>query len=137
MRYIFIIKLTPSNIIVIRFILCRFNIEESTLSDIQSTQNESNNNNITWSQLNNKYIFDFDTLVINCRKILHWIIQDELELLSKFKSILIKTNDIDLSHGEYIDKQLIEKRFKCIYSKSNEFDEFGPYNKNYYKVWSK
>ena len=71
-------------------------------------------NTITWDQLNRKYPFKFDTLVLDCEGAFYYILLDMPEILDNVNLILKENDYYNLEHHEYVNSTLKQKGFKVV-----------------------
>jgi FkbM family methyltransferase len=128
-----------------------FNIEKSALSKRKLIQThwtvfESDNEKIpegcervqtiTLPELRAKYPIEFDTLVLDCEGSFYTIILDYPEILDNIKLVIIENDYTKLHEKQYVDKMLIEKGLKCVYSDSGGWLHHHSCVNNFYEVWS-
>lgn len=122
-----------------------FHIENSTLSSKKMIQLEDKMsrsdvlvegffqvNTLLWSELNEKYKIDFDTLIIDCNDAFYNILLDFPEMLNKMKLVIMKNEYYDVFKKITVENILTEKNFELEYS---ETGGNCPCYYSYYEVW--
>ena len=89
---------------------------------------------ITWTELNNKYNIEFDTLILDCEGAFYYILQDIPEILNNINLIIMENDYNILEHKQYIDKIITKSGFIRTYV---EAGGWGPCYPNFYEVWKK
>jgi FkbM family methyltransferase len=89
---------------------------------------------INFEELTQKYNIAFDTLVLDCEGAFYYILQDMPEVLTNIKLIIMENDYTDITHKEYIDKELKKNNFTRDYVKSGGW---GPCYSKFYEVWKK
>jgi hypothetical protein len=128
-----------------------FHIEKSALSKrklIQKawTVSESNDEEIpegyervktiTLPEFRAKYPIEFDTLVLDCEGSFYTIVLDYPEILDNIKLVIVENDYTKLNEKQYVDKMLIERGLKCVYSDSGGWLHDHVCVNNFYEVWS-
>ena len=128
-----------------------FHIEKSALSKRKLIQKqwtvfESNDEKIpegyervktiTLPELRAKYPIEFDTLVLDCEGAFYTIVLDYPEILDNIKLVIVENDYTKLHEKQYVDKMLIERGLKCVYSDSGGWLHDHPCVNNFYEVWS-
>lgn len=124
-----------------------FNIENSALSKRKLIQSGWDTicsdillpgyfsvNTITFSELNDKYNIEFDTLVLDCEGAFYFILLDMPEILNNINLIIMENDYHNISHKTYIDNILTSNEFFVDYS---QHGGWGPCYKNFFEVWKK
>jgi FkbM family methyltransferase len=122
-----------------------FHIENSTLSRKKIIQLEDKTslsdvlidgffqvNSISWSNLNEKYKIDFDTLIIDCNDAFYEILLEFPKMLNNIKLVIMKNEYYDVFKKIKIEKTFLEKGFTLEYS---ETGGNCPCYYSYYEVW--
>jgi FkbM family methyltransferase len=122
-----------------------FHIENSALSKSNLIQLEDKTtisdvlvdgffqvNTISWSELNEIYNIDFDTLIIDCNDAFYDILLDFPEMLKNMKLIIMKNEYYDVFKKIKIENILEENKFYLEYS---ETGGNCPCYYSYYEVW--
>lgn len=122
-----------------------FHIENSALSEKKMIQFEDKIsiskvlvdgffqvNTISWSELNEKYKIDFDTLIIDCNESFYDILLEFPEIIGKMKLIIMKNEYYDVFKKIKIEKKLLDNNFILEYS---ETGGNCPCYYSYYEVW--
>jgi FkbM family methyltransferase len=91
---------------------------------------------ITLPELRAKYPIEFDTLVLDCEGSFYTIVLDYPEILDNIKLVIVENDYNKLHEKEYVDKMLIERGLKCVYSDSGGWLHDHPCVNNFYEVWS-
>ena len=89
-------------------------------------------NTISWSELNEKYKIEFDTLIIDCNDAFYTILLDFPEMLERMKLVIMKNEYYDVFKKIKIENILIDKNFELEYS---EMGGNCPCYYSYYEVW--
>jgi len=93
---------------------------------------------ISYSELQEKYKIDFDTLVLDCEGAFYFILNDFPEILDRIKTIIVENDYRDVNHKNFVDNKLIERNFSRIFVKEGpeEAKILGlPCLSNFYEVW--
>jgi len=91
-------------------------------------------NTITFSEIENKYNIEFDTLVLDCEGAFYYILQDIPEILNNINLIIMENDYWDISKKIYIDEILMKNNFNVDYVESGGW---GPCYNNFFEVWKK
>lgn len=91
-------------------------------------------NTITFNQLQNKYRLKFDTMVVDCKGALYYLLLDDPLILKNIKMIIIKNDFEDIEHMLYVQKQFRRNGLQCLY---NQPGGWAPCNNYFYQVWKK
>jgi FkbM family methyltransferase len=91
---------------------------------------------ITLPELRAKYPIEFDTLILDCEGSFYTIILDYPEILDNIKLVIVENDYKKLEEKQYVDKMLIERGLKCVYSDSGGWLHDHPCVNNFYEVWS-
>jgi FkbM family methyltransferase len=123
----------------------KFHIENSALSSNKMIQFEDKMsrsdvlvdgffqvNTLLWSELNEKYKIDFDTLIVDCNDAFYNILLDFPEMLKKITLIIMKNEYYDVFKKITVENILIDKKFELEYS---ETGGNCPCYYSYYEVW--
>jgi len=111
-----------------------FQVGWNTYTEENAPSNAVEVNTISFSQIQQQYQLEFDTLVADCEGALYYILQDEPDMLDKMKLIIVENDYNDLSHKQAVDDIVVNKGFKRIYVKRGPW---GPCAPNFYEVWVK
>jgi FkbM family methyltransferase len=91
-------------------------------------------NTISLSELRNKYLIHFDTLVLDCEGAFYFILLDMPEILENINLIIMENDYWCESVKQYVDNVLKLQNFYIHYSESGGM---GPCQNNFYEVWKK
>jgi hypothetical protein len=91
-------------------------------------------NTISLTELQTKYNIEFDTLVLDCEGAFYYILMDMPEILNNINLIIMENDYLDITHKNYIDKQLIKNNFYVDYVESGGW---SPCYNNFFEVWKK
>jgi len=95
---------------------------------------------LSYQELKDKYKIEFDTLVLDCEGSFYYILTDFPEILNNITTIIVENDYMNLNHKAYVDAQLIQKGFSCVYRKEGcevaKQLQF-PCLTNFYEVWKK
>jgi FkbM family methyltransferase len=124
-----------------------FHIESSALSNIKLIQKGwdtiasdellpgyTHVNIVSWTELNNKYNINFDTLVLDCEGAFYYILMDMPEMLKNISLIIMENDYWDMSHKNYVDDILLKNNFYVDYS---ECGGWGPCFNKFFEVWKR
>jgi FkbM family methyltransferase len=89
-------------------------------------------NTISWTDINEIYKIEFDTLVIDCNEEFYDILLEFPEMLKNVKLIIMKNEYYDVFKKIEIEKKLVENNFYLEYS---ETGGNCPCYYSYYEVW--
>jgi FkbM family methyltransferase len=91
-------------------------------------------NIISWTELNNKYNIQFDTLVMDCEGAFYYILMDMPEILNNISLIIMENDYWDISHKNYINTILFQRNFYVEYTQGGGW---GPCESNFFEVWKR
>lgn len=89
-------------------------------------------NTISWSELNEKYKIEFDTLIIDCNDSFYTILLDFPDMLNKMKLVIMKNEYYDVFKKITVENILTSNNFILEYS---ETGGNCPCYYSYYEVW--
>lgn len=88
---------------------------------------------INWDMIKKKYAsLTFDTLVADCEGALYYIVEDEPNFFSNFKTIIMENDYGDIHHKNFINDSLYKHGFKCVY---HEKGGWGPCLNRFWETW--
>ena len=91
---------------------------------------------ITLPEFKAKYPIEFDTLILDCEGAFYTIVLDYPEILDNIKLVIVENDYTKLHEKEYVDKMLIQRGLKCVYSDSGGWLHDHACVNNFYEVWS-
>ena len=89
---------------------------------------------ITLPQLRNKYMIDFDTLVLDCEGAFYYILLDTPEILDGIRTIIMENDYNNIEHKKSVNEVLKRYNFYVDYSESGGW---GPCYNFFFEVWKK
>ena len=89
---------------------------------------------INYSDLLQKYQFQFDTLVLDCEGAFYYILKDMPEVLTHITTIIMENDYTDITHKQYIDDVLRTSGFHVEYC---EAGGWGPCFNQFFQVWKR
>jgi len=109
-----------------------------TIPSTELLENTQWVNIVTWTDLQNKYSIEFDTLVVNCNGGFYHTLMDMPEMLTNIQLIMM-TNDYDtIEQKEYVDSVLLANHFYVVYVEvGGIYVNAGCCRNNYYEIWKK
>jgi FkbM family methyltransferase len=89
---------------------------------------------ITLEELKSKYQICFDTLVLDCEGAFYYILKDMPSILDNINLIIMENDYTNISHKDYIDTILTEKKFNRIFVKQGGW---GPCEDRFFETWER
>lgn len=89
---------------------------------------------ISFDELEKKYEIKFDTLVVDCEGALYYILQDNPELLSNIKTVIMENDYHNIEHKKYVDKILQKYGLSIAFQQCGGW---GPCADFFYEVWKR
>lgn len=89
---------------------------------------------LTLQQLKNKYMIEFDTLILDCEGAFYYILQDTPEILNRINLIIMENDYHNLDHKLFVDEILKNNNF-CI--EVRQSGGWGPCTSCFYEVWKR
>ncbi|MFI0435326.1 MAG: hypothetical protein ACH350_06325 [Parachlamydiaceae bacterium] len=91
-------------------------------------------NIISFSELEQKYGIQFDTLVVDCEGALYQMLLDDPKMLDNIKLIIIENDFDNIESMKFVHEHFKKHGLQCVY---NEAGGWGPCYGCFYQVWKK
>ena len=92
---------------------------------------------VTFEELEKKYNFIFDTLVVDCEGGFYYILIDKPSILNNINTIIIENDFPVIDHKLYIDSILKSKGFMCIFVEKLDSDSTFPCKDFFWETWQR
>lgn len=91
-------------------------------------------NTLTFSQLQEKYDIEFDTLVADCEGAMYYILRDDPAVLKNMKLVIMENDFHEISHFNFVQEQFIRNGLQLVYNRAGGWK---PCYDHFFQVWKK